>query len=310
MVTQFLASCRWLPILLAGLTLGGTAHAATPAARAPNIVLIHIDDLDFDEVGAYPQGRGKVATPHMDALIQQGMRFDRAYTTSPVCVPSRYATLTGRYPSRSRAFDEFDHARALSIENVFIRGTVAPTIEPGDPTIAHAMKAGGYVTALIGKYHNDRVSIQRPIADLKLPGDDPRDPASAALIRNYYDATLARVRTTTGFDFVDRLFYENKEWMPIPPALRMENSPWITEGAIDFIRAQRDRPFFLYYANPLPHDQLVNEAPALRQTWGKKAKANMTESDLAASPAGWLDTPPVDVQPSRRRHAPRPRNRP
>lgn len=289
------ALLRQLTILAACAMLAGPVVGASP----PNIILINIDDLDFNEVGAYPQGRGKVSTPHMDSLIQQGVRFDRAYTVSAVCVPSRYATLTGRYPSRAHVFNELDHQHALSIENVFINGTVAPTLEPGDPTIAQAMKAGGYTTALIGKHHNDRTAIQRPLPDLKLPTNDPRDPETAAKIRSHYDAAVARVRATTGFDVVDRLFYENKEWMPIPPTLRMENTAWITEGAIDFIRTNRERPFFLYYANPLPHDQLVNEEAELKQSWGKKAKGNMTEVDLAASPAGWLAHPPTDVQPSR-----------
>ena len=68
-------------------------RAAEKPAERPNVVLIYVDDLDFNELGVTG---GKALTPHMDSIAKQGMRFDRAYCTSPVCTPSRYSLLTGQ----------------------------------------------------------------------------------------------------------------------------------------------------------------------------------------------------------------------
>src|SRR4030042_1376722 len=73
------------------------AQRTAGITQRPNVILIYTDDQDWDEVGCYG---GKVATPNMDSLARDGMRFTRFYVASPVCTPSRYNGISGRYASR------------------------------------------------------------------------------------------------------------------------------------------------------------------------------------------------------------------
>jgi arylsulfatase A-like enzyme len=278
--------------MLSGLFFFGALDGFSGATR-PNILFIHVDDMDFDEIGCY-DGAGKVLTPNMDSLARDGMKFTRAYTVSPVCVPSRYSTLTGRYPGHNKLLNEtVPEDKTLSFENEDWSPRSGSFIEPGggEKTIAHALDALGYVTGMVGKYHNDRQSLSRPYHDF---GGDPHDPAVAKRVKDYYLETLARVKLETGFDVVDRLYWENKE--AFPEALQFDNSPWVTEGAVNFIKANKKRPFFLYYSNPLPHSDCVN-------TWWKThynpmVQHNMEFPDPTATPEGFLANVP-DIQPSR-----------
>ena len=72
------------------------------ATQKPNVLLILADDLGYGDVHCYNPERGKIPTPHMDALAKSGMRFTDAHTSSGVCSPTRYALLTGRYHWRTR----------------------------------------------------------------------------------------------------------------------------------------------------------------------------------------------------------------
>lgn len=114
--------------------------------RKPNVILILTDDQNFDTIGAYG---GKVVTPHMDSLAKDGVRFTRAYTTSAVCVASRYGCLTGQFPSRcshpifTRAFPE----------GVQLEPSFNTPLNPDAPNTAQVMKQAGYITGMVGKWH-------------------------------------------------------------------------------------------------------------------------------------------------------------
>ena len=84
-------------LLLAGLSLCGELRAADK----PNIVFILADDMGYGDVHCLNPDRGKIATPAMDQLAEQGMIFTDAHTTSSVCTPTRYGILTGRYNWRT-----------------------------------------------------------------------------------------------------------------------------------------------------------------------------------------------------------------
>ena len=110
-------------------------------AKAPNIVFILADDLGWADLGVY--GATDFATPHLDRLAGQGVRFTQAYANSAVCSATRIALITGRYQYRLRAGLE---------EPIALRDT-GLGLPPEHPTLPSLLKAAGYDTALIGKWH-------------------------------------------------------------------------------------------------------------------------------------------------------------
>ncbi|GAA4431203.1 sulfatase-like hydrolase/transferase [Ravibacter arvi] len=106
----------------------------------PNIVYILADDLGYGDVSVYNPD-SKISTPHIDGLAEEGMRFTDAHSPSAVCTPTRYSILTGRYAWRSR--------KPVGV----LRGYSRTLIEPGRATVATLLKACGYETAVIGKWH-------------------------------------------------------------------------------------------------------------------------------------------------------------
>lgn len=120
-----------LPCLLA-VCLTGHAAASQEPPR-PNIVLVMADDQGWGEVGY--QGHPVLKTPHLDALAEAGLRFDRFYAGAPVCSPTRATVLTGRTNNRTGVES---HGFALRLQ---------------EKTLAHALRAAGYKTAHFGKWH-------------------------------------------------------------------------------------------------------------------------------------------------------------
>ena len=107
------------------------------AADRPNIVLINIDDLGYSDIGPYGSTN---ATPHLDRMAREGRKLTSHYA-APVCTPSRAALLTGSYPKR-----------ALPIPHVLFPAS-AIGLNPAEVTVAEVLRAAGYATAAIGKWH-------------------------------------------------------------------------------------------------------------------------------------------------------------
>ena len=110
----------------------------------PNIVFTVADDLGFADLGCYG---GRVAvSPVLDRLAAEGIRFTQGYANSPVCSPTRFALMTGRYQYRLRgAAEEPINSRS--------RGSTTLGLPPEHPTLPSLLKAAGYRTALVGKWH-------------------------------------------------------------------------------------------------------------------------------------------------------------
>src|SRR5687767_5755627 len=120
------------------------------AAAKPNIVILFADDLGYGDLGCY--GSPTIATPNLDRMAAEGLRFTDFYSAAEVCTPSRAALLTGRYPLRSGMCG---HRRVLF-----------PNSKGGLPakeiTIAEALREKGYATAHIGKWHLGNQEGSRP----------------------------------------------------------------------------------------------------------------------------------------------------
>ena len=140
------------------IPLGASRAAESQPPSTPNIVIILADDLGYGSVGCFGAAERLVHTPNIDRLAREGRRFTDANTTSSVCTPTRYSVLTGRYCWRT----------SLKYETL---NTFAPLlIEPGRFDMASMLKAHGYQTAAIGKWHLGY-------------GDAKQDPNGAPTIR-------------------------------------------------------------------------------------------------------------------------------
>ncbi len=119
-------------------------------AERPNIIILLLDDMGYGDPGCYnPQS--KIATPNIDRLAREGLRFTDAHAPGPLCHPSRYGLMTGRYPFRTD----------------ISRWPTQPLIEKGQVTLASFLRDQGYQTAMVGKWH---LGFRETGYDRSLPG--------------------------------------------------------------------------------------------------------------------------------------------
>src|SRR5262245_5346550 len=130
-----------------GTTVGATAFITTSGlgqstpSRRPNVLFILADDMGYGDLSCY--GRPDYQTPVLDNLARQGVKFTSAYAAAPVCTPTRCAFVTGRYP----------HRLAVGLKEPLTGSDLDIGLPPEHPTVASLLKANGYDTALIGKWH-------------------------------------------------------------------------------------------------------------------------------------------------------------
>jgi arylsulfatase A-like enzyme len=141
MKPQFTAAARSAILMIIGLVLvpavvRAQAQAPAPARKPPNIVFIFSDDHAYQAISAYGDPRRLIETPHIDRLAREGMRFDRCIVPNSICGPSRAAVLTGKY----------------SHKNGFYNNTNS-RFDGSQPTFPKMLRAAGYQTAIIGKWH-------------------------------------------------------------------------------------------------------------------------------------------------------------
>jgi len=197
--------------------LATTAAAASSFAapqKKPNIVFILCDDLGYGDLGCYGSS---IATPNLDRLANQGMRFTNFDSADPVCSPSRAALLTGRYPTRvgvPRVFFPQDK-EGLNLDEV---------------TLADVARAQGYKTTCIGKWHLGRPERYLPTSRgfdhyFGIPYSNDMNP------RPLLEDTKV-VEETANLDTLTQRY---------------------TEHAVQFIRESAGSPFFLYLPHTFPH---------------------------------------------------------
>ncbi len=231
---------------------GTLVPLAPRAAPLPNIVYILADDLGMGDVSAY-NPRSKIATPAMDSLMREGMRFTDAHSGSSVCTPTRYGILTGRYAWRTRL-----KSGVLSADSPRL-------IEPGRMTVASMLKQQGYATACIGKWHlgmDWRDAQDWALGYTNGPrsvGFDYYFGIAASLDMNDYAYLLAdgvvRAPTETIAAGIMPAFFRAGK---IAPGFRhIDVLPTVADTAVAYLRRRKavaaSKPFFLYLALPSPH---------------------------------------------------------
>ncbi len=231
----------------------------------PNIIYILADDLGYGDVSSLNPGCPFV-TPHFDRLSSEGMRFTDAHATSAVCTPSRYSILTGRYNWRSR------------LKSYVLGGFSPPLIDEGRRTVAEMLKANGYATAMVGKWHlgMDLPKGEGFIEAAEFAESNPVD----------YSKPIKRGPTSVGFDS----FYGISGSLDMPPYVYIQDDRFtaiptkrtkgtakgfwregltadnfvheevldhLTEKALKVIQEHKDHPFFLYFSLPAPHTPIL-----------------------------------------------------
>ena len=197
----------------------------------PNIVVILFDDLGCGDIGAY--GGQAIATPRLDRLATQGLLFTNGYAPSSYCSASRAGLMTGRYAVRSGLDHVLQVPRSWQ-DNLIRVGGLNRRLPAEEITLAEVLKAAGYTTAIVGKWH---LGDQSP----SLPNDMGFDSFYGLLYSN--DQGKPKVWRNT----------EIVESHPIDQATLTRR---YTEEAVAFIEKNRDRPFFLYLPHTFPHRPL------------------------------------------------------
>lgn len=230
-------------LVLAFLFLANVAIGAV--ARAPNVVIIFADDLGYGDLGCY--GHPSIRTPNLDRMAAGGLRFTDFYVAAEVCTPSRAALLTGRYPLRSGMAGA--------------RRVLFPNSKGGLPreeiTIAEALKAKGYATAHVGKWHLG-------IHEGGRPQDQGFDFTYGIPYSNDMDGRPGLPRGSSGSptppaDGWNVPVVKNGEIVERPVEQTTITKRY-TEEAVRFIQEKRGQPFFLYLAHTMPHVPLFASA--------------------------------------------------
>lgn len=215
----------------AGTVMPGCITTPAPDARGikPNIVFIFLDDSGWADF--QPFGKPAYNTPNVRQLAREGCRFNNFHVPQAICSASRGALLTGCYPERTGL--------------VGAHGPRARGMDPKWQTSAQVLKTRGYHTGVFGKWHIGDEPDTRPPAR----GFDE----SCGLM---YSNDMWRFHPgTRGFDKFPLQFWENGKIIieDVTPEQQTQLTTWYTEHAVDFIKRNKDKPFFLYVPHNMPH---------------------------------------------------------
>ena len=252
-----------LLLLLTGnfLTLPINVFSEKPFANTQNnrtnFIIIHADDMGYGDVGVF--GHPTIKTPNLDKMAYEGQKWTNFYVAAPVCTPSRAGLLTGRLPIRT----------GMSSEK---RRVLFPDSKGGLPaneiTIASALKTTGYTTACIGKWHLGH-----------LPQYSPNVHGFDYYFGIPYSNDMDRIGET---DYTEACTNPKADYFNVPlmrnseiierPADQTTITKRYTQEATNFIKQNKEKPFFLYLAHSLPHVPLFRskefENKSLRGIYG------------------------------------------
>jgi arylsulfatase A len=216
----------WATVSLAALAFGPAQPTrAEPARSRPNVIVILTDDQGSVDAGCY--GAKDLHTPSIDALARRGVRFTQFYAAAPVCSPSRAGLLTGRYPLRAGM-----PGNASSKAGV-------PGMPTEEVTIAEMLRAAGYATAHVGKWHLGFTPETMPTGQ----GFDASFGHMGGCIDNYSHFFYWEGPNRHDLWRDGREVHHPGQFFP----------DLMVEEAARFLEAHRDRPFFLYFAMNAPH---------------------------------------------------------
>lgn len=216
-------------LIAAALLLG----AAQAEARRPSIVFVMADDLGYGDLGCY--GQKKFTTPNIDRLAAEGVRFTQAYAGSTVCAPSRCALMTGH------------HTGHASVRRNQADGDIP--LRASDVTVAEVLKRADYSTGAFGKWGLGTVGTTGH------PNEQGFDEWFG-----YLDQKHAH------FYYPDHLFRNSRR---VELDGRHYSHDLVVDAALEFVRQNAARPFFLYLSLTIPHASLEVPENSLRKYLGR-----------------------------------------
>jgi len=262
--------------LITALVLNGAVFAK--AERQPNVIFFITDDMLPHHFNFLSGTEREILTPNIERLADAGTVMLNQYTVSPLCTPSRYSCLMGRYPSRA-VNPFFLQCTAKNSGQTHVEFNTH--IIKSDQSIAKILKDAGYVTGFVGKNHVIEVNGLKRAKDYD---SSAKLPENVSFLKANHDHVCQGIREV-GFDYVDRVYHNNPDFLGLYE-VAVHNMDWITEGGVNFIEQyhDRDEPMFLYFATTLPHGPTEAE-----RAWN---------ANPLLSAVGYLDKP-VTVQPAR-----------
>ena len=246
--------------------VGLVAPAVHAADRPPNVILMIADDLGYAELGCY--GQKIIQTPNLDRLAADGMRFTQAYSGNAVCAPSRCCLMTGKHPGHAWVRDNGapNYLDDLAKKYQWEYPGQHP-IPDEEVTLAEVLKARGYATGAAGKWGLGQVGNT---------GDPNRQGFDLFYgyycqghAHNHYPRFLWRCGV--------KEYFEGNDGKSLSGKTYAEDK--FAEVALDFIRTNKDRPFFLYLPFIIPHVSIQVPEEALAQYRGKIPEEPFTQRD-------------------------------
>lgn len=263
-------SSRRAALLL--LAVVGLLQFPSPAAPKPNFIFFLIDDLGRNDLGCY--GSKFYRTPNLDRMASQGMKFTDAYAACPVCSPTRASIMTGKYPARLHLTDWLPGRGDLPAQRL-ARPVIKQQLPLEEVTIAERLKAAGYVTAHVGKWHlgSEGFEPQKQGFDINIAGDHTGTPMS-------YFAPFGG-KTKDGKQRAMRGLEQAKDGEYLTDRLTTE--------AEKIIATNKDKPFFLYFAHYAVHTPLRAKADYIAKYPQVAGKAGQQTNAIYAAMMDSMD---------------------
>ncbi len=233
---------------LLSLLLLSIATVASAADTQPNFVVFLVDDLGFMDVGAN-NPECFYETPNINALAESGMRFTNGYAANPVCSPTRYSLMTGKYPTRVQATNFFSGVRS----GKFNPAPLNNKMPLDEITIAQALKEKGYATFFAGKWHlgeTEEYFPQNRGFDVNIGGHSGGGPYTGKKYFAPFENPQMKVESPVGDHLPDRLARDTAQ----------------------FIDEHKDKPFLAYLSFYSVHTPLIGR-PDLVEKYKLKARA-------------------------------------
>ena len=232
-----------------------SAHAKK--LQKPNIIFIMADDLGYGDLGSY--GQQIIQTPNLDKMASEGMRFTECYAGSPVCAPSRSVLMTGKHTGHTTV-----RGNSGGIGGVMGLGGKDGRVplRKEDVTVAEVLKQAGYVTGMTGKW-----GLGEP--------NTTGEPNSQG-----FDEWFGYLNQNRAHTYYPTFIWRNRERVPLNGNTGNRKTQYthdmFTNFALEFIRENQKKSFFLYVPYCIPHSdyEIPDTTPYSDQPWAKNEKVH------------------------------------